>query len=35
MIKLLGKDLDLLENEFNEHPSSTYHLYGKSERKDE
>lgn len=34
MMNLLGKDLDLLENEFNEHPEWHLHIYGKSERKD-
>ncbi|AVT23753.1 5-(carboxyamino)imidazole ribonucleotide synthase [Staphylococcus aureus] len=34
MMNLLGKDLDLLENEFNEHPEWHLHIYGKSGRKD-
>ncbi|MGT0186310.1 hypothetical protein ACVNP0_15730 [Staphylococcus aureus] len=34
MMNLLGKDLDLLENEFNEHPEGDLQYHGKSERKD-
>lgn len=33
MMNLLGKDLDLLEDEFGEHPEWHVHIYGKSERK--
>lgn len=33
MMNLLGKDLDLLEHEFGEHPEWHVHIYGKSERK--
>ncbi|MBI5975409.1 5-(carboxyamino)imidazole ribonucleotide synthase [Staphylococcus canis] len=33
MMNLLGKDLDLLENEFYNHPEWHVHIYGKTERK--
>ncbi|MBO1198932.1 5-(carboxyamino)imidazole ribonucleotide synthase [Staphylococcus simiae] len=33
MMNLLGKDLDLLEHEFGDHPEWHVHIYGKSERK--
>ena len=33
MMNLLGRDLDLLENEFGEHPEWHVHIYGKSDRK--
>lgn len=33
MMNLLGRDLDLLENEFGNHPEWHVHIYGKSERK--
>lgn len=33
MMNLLGRDLDLLENEFGNHPEWHVHIYGKSQRK--
>lgn len=33
MMNLLGRDLDLLENEFGEYPEWHVHIYGKSDRK--
>ena len=33
MMNLLGRDLDLLENEFANHPEWNVHIYGKSQRK--
>ena len=33
MMNLLGRDLDLLENEFSRHPDWHIHIYGKKERK--
>lgn len=33
MMNLLGRDLDLLENEFRNHPEWHVHIYGKSQRK--
>ncbi|GGG87433.1 5-(carboxyamino)imidazole ribonucleotide synthase [Staphylococcus pragensis] len=33
MMNLLGRDLDLLEDKFSEHPEWHIHIYGKSERK--
>ena len=33
MMNLLGRDLDLLENEFANHPEWHVHIYGKSQRK--
>ena len=33
MMNLLGKDLDLLEHEFGDHPEWHVHIYGKSQRK--
>ena len=33
MMNLLGRDLDLLENEFENHPEWHVHIYGKSQRK--
>ena len=32
MMNLLGRDLDLLENEFSRHPDWHIHIYGKKER---
>ena len=32
-MNLLGRDLDLLENEFANHPEWHVHIYGKSQRK--
>lgn len=33
MMNLLGRDLDLLEDKFSDHPEWHIHIYGKSERK--
>lgn len=33
MMNLLGRDLDLLENEFGNHPEWHVHIYGKSQKK--
>ena len=33
MMNLLGRDLDLLENEFGDHPEWHVHIYGKINRK--
>ncbi|MEL0538424.1 5-(carboxyamino)imidazole ribonucleotide synthase [Staphylococcus debuckii] len=33
MMNLLGKDLDLLEDEFGDHPEWHVHIYGKADRK--
>lgn len=33
MMNLLGRDLDLLENEFGRHPEWHVHIYGKTQRK--
>ncbi|WP_141760161.1 ATP-grasp domain-containing protein, partial [Staphylococcus sp. HMSC078A08] len=33
MMNLLGRDLDLLEDDFGQHPEWHVHIYGKAERK--
>ena len=33
MMNLLGRDLDLLEEQFSDHPEWHVHIYGKPERK--
>lgn len=33
MMNLLGRDLDLLEHKFGDHPEWHVHIYGKSSRK--
>ena len=33
MMNLLGRDLDLLEDKFGDHPEWHVHIYGKTERK--